>query len=105
MADGAVAVAGAGGVVGGDAVAQALLLLQGAQDSHGDALRDLLNQRRAASARCAELSKQLKLAKKKQDRVFEKAKTLSNEKLMGIITARAAKAKAKGKAKAKAKIR
>lgn len=80
-----------------NASAQALELLQNAQDTDGDARRALLSQRRALQRERAEANKQLKLIKKKHTRILEKAKTLSNEKLMSIIVARCAKAKAKAR--------
>ena len=55
-----------------DATEQALLLLQGARDTEGEAVKDLLNQRRALQKQKATLNNQLQLAKRKQARALRR---------------------------------
>ena len=100
MADDAAA-AGLGG--GADPAAAALALLQGMGDPQQDEVQRLEEDRRNLKRLATEKAKALGNAKKRQKRLMEKAKTLSDLQLMSIVTSRAAKAKAKGKAKAKAK--
>ena len=61
----------------------------------------LEQQRRDLKRQSAEATKDLTNAKKRQKRILEKAKNLSDQQLLAIVTTRAVKAKAKAKAKAK----
>ena len=86
-----------------DPAAAALALIQGMGDAAGDAVVAMEQQRRQLKQQLRDQSKDIDNARTRQKRVLEKARTLSDDQLLGIVAARAAKAKAKGKAKAKAK--
>jgi len=100
---GAPAAAGGGGGGGGGAAAGALAMLQGLPDPHVSAVMALEQQRRDLKRQTTDATRDLTNAKKRQKRILEKAKNLSDEQLLSIVTTRAAKAQAKAKAKAKAK--
>ena len=92
---------GGGGGVGGaaDPAAAALALIQNMGDPYQDAVTQLEQQRRDLKRQNQQVAKDLANERKRQKRLEEKARGLSDAALMRLIASRAAKAKAKAKAK------
>ena len=110
MAEGGAVVGAAGaapeagpGAAAVDPVAAALALAREANGPSADEVAALEAQRKVLARQRAAVATELNTPKKRQQRNMERARNLSDEQLLGIITARAAMDKAKEKAKAKAK--
>ena len=82
-----------------NAAQQAIALLQNARDVEGERLAELAAQRKELQKERSRVNQDLKNEKKRQKRVLDKARSLDDAQLLGIIITRAAKAKAKAKAK------
>jgi parvulin-like peptidyl-prolyl isomerase len=88
----------------------ALAMVQGLPDDMGDGVSAAEERLRELHQGRQDVQRDLKNQRKKQKRLFEKAKNLSDSQLLTIISSRAAAkakavAKAKGKVKAKAKAK
>ena len=82
-------------------IEQAQALLQGAGDSHADAVTDLSARKLALKREQQVIAKEIHNQQRKRARLLEKARGLTDAELLTVVSTRAA-AKAKAKAKSRA---